>query len=170
MSIGPQKLSACPGCGVLLAELAGPVHAYMTSSPACWAVYGEVLAREYADPACRVLHRLTVDAYAVQHPGGQDPRAVKSVARHLLSLHAVFERGWSVEQATALLGRTVDLRDAVWLAPPRTVSAVTVDTVRRANSSAAHLLAVQAWAEAAWRDWADHHEQVRKWAASIIDA
>src|SRR5678816_4348633 len=57
----------CIGCGGLVPQMDGPTHRYMDSSPGCWHVYGEVLAREYGDQAFRVAHRLTVDSYAVQH-------------------------------------------------------------------------------------------------------
>jgi len=53
----------------------GPAHAYMLSSPGCWAAYGELLAREYSDSAYRRLHRLSVDAYALQHPGIDTPQS-----------------------------------------------------------------------------------------------
>ena len=48
---GPPDLQVCPACGSRLPAVEGPTHAYMTSSPACWAAFGEVMAREYADPA-----------------------------------------------------------------------------------------------------------------------
>lgn len=84
---------ACPGCGALLPAEAGPTHAYMRSSPACWARFGEILAREFSDPAYFALHQLTVDAYAVQHPGGADRRAIQSVGLHLMTLCMVLEEG-----------------------------------------------------------------------------
>lgn len=40
---------ACIGCGAMFADQEGPTHRYMESSPGCWAVYGEVVAREYSD-------------------------------------------------------------------------------------------------------------------------
>lgn len=51
---GPFKsstLEKCDDCGVTLPAVEGPTHAYLGASPACWALYGEVLAREYSDPA-----------------------------------------------------------------------------------------------------------------------
>jgi hypothetical protein len=59
----------CIGCHALFPDVDGPVHRYMESSPGCWASYGEVLVREYTEPSYFGVHRLTVDAYAVQHPG-----------------------------------------------------------------------------------------------------
>ena len=41
----------CMGCGGLVPDITGPTHEYMESSPGCWQAYGEVLGREYSDPA-----------------------------------------------------------------------------------------------------------------------
>ena len=62
-------MSACPQCGVDLPDEDGPTHRYLGASPACWAAYCQALEREYADPAFFKNHRMTVDAYALQHPG-----------------------------------------------------------------------------------------------------
>ncbi|MBN8807519.1 MAG: hypothetical protein J0I47_04675 [Sphingomonas sp.] len=79
----------------------------MLSSPGCWAAYGALLEREYSDPELfAASHRLTVDAYAVQHPGlATDRRAVQSVTIHFASLHAILELGWSHADARAHLQR-----------------------------------------------------------------
>ena len=64
------SLVLCPGCGALFPDIKGATHRYIESSPGCWAADGEVLAREYADPAVfGRVHRLTVDTCAVQQPG-----------------------------------------------------------------------------------------------------
>lgn len=83
----------------------GPTHDYIQSSPACWAAYGEVLAREYADRSLfRRVHRHTVDTNALQHPGDfTDRRSVQSVWLHLVSLHLLFVRGWPPERATKIM-------------------------------------------------------------------
>ena len=39
---GPAEIAVCPGCGSRLPAVEGPVHAYMTSSPACWAAFNAV--------------------------------------------------------------------------------------------------------------------------------
>jgi uncharacterized protein DUF5946 len=59
----------CPGCGAVLPPSSGPTHEYIGASPACWAVFGEVLAAEYGDRTFWPAHHITVDAYAAQHPG-----------------------------------------------------------------------------------------------------
>jgi len=45
------------------------------------------------------FHQLIVDAYAVQHPGGGDRRAVQSVGIHLMTLAMFIEDG--VDQGSA---------------------------------------------------------------------
>src|SRR3990172_11930020 len=109
---------ACIGCGAMFEDREGPTHRYMESSPGCWAVYGEVLAREYGDVSYASLHRLTVDAYAVQHPGRPSPQSTQSVALHLMSLCLVLERGVEPARATAFLQVAArDKQRFVWLAP-----------------------------------------------------
>ncbi len=95
----------CFACAANVPVSTGPTHGYMSSSPGCWAVYGEVLTREYSDPALfKRSHRLTVDAYAVQHTGDLSvQRTRQSLWVHLTSLYAVLELGWPHQRATRLL-------------------------------------------------------------------
>lgn len=159
----------CVGCGGMFLEHDGPTHRYMESSPGCWAAFGEVLAREYSDPAYGCLHRLTVDAYAVQHPGRQSPQAIQSVAVHLISLSLVLERGVDMLRATAAI-RTATSRKNVfrWLSPPSSRGDTTVAEVLRARNAEEHLAAVDAWARAAWLAWSEHHHTVRAWASEVL--
>ena len=100
-------LVSCPGCGGRYPAEDGPQHPYMIGSAGCWARYGAVLGREYEEPALFAdVHRLTVDAYAAQHPGDPtDRRAVQSAWIHFAALDAMFRHGRSHDEARALLGR-----------------------------------------------------------------
>jgi hypothetical protein len=150
---------------VILPALDGPVHRYMESSPACWAEYGKVLAREYSDPELMAgCHRLTTDTFAVQHPGKPSPQSIQSVAIHLMALYAVLELGATHEEARALLSRAADRMTFEWLDRPANLGDVTVADVALARSNAEHIDAVKSWANAAWRAWAPHHPQIRAWA------
>lgn len=160
--------TACPGCGVLLDAQDGPGHAYIESSPACWALYGTVLAREYENPAAMGVHRLTVDTYAVQHPGQPSRRAIQSVAVHLVALHLLFERGFPPPRVTAALQRLVESGTFTWLPPPGSRGELTVAYVAEAGSLDEHVRRVQAWARSAWDAWAEHHPQVRAWAGALV--
>ncbi len=153
---------ACVGCGAIFADLEGPTHRYMESSPGCWAAYGEVVAREYSDPSYASLHRLSVDAYAVQHPGRPSPQTTQSVALHLMSLCLILERGVDPSRATAFFQEAAkDKGRYVWLPPPASRGSVTVKDVYAAASAEDHERLVRAWAESAWSAWAPHHDVIR---------
>jgi len=160
--------SICPGCGVVLPGVDGPTHDYMESSPACWAVYGEVLAREYSDITYRAVHRLTVDTYAVQHPGGDSPQAIQSVAAHLVSMYLMLELGYSSSRATTMLKAAVEAGRFEWLARPAHPGEVTVAHVAQASTAMEHIERVHEWAMSVWNAWSAHHAQVKAWAADAI--
>ena len=117
-------LAVCPGCGLVLAVGDGPAHPYIGASAACWALFGELLAREYGDPRYRRVHRTTVDAYAAQHPGVAERRSVGSVAVHLGGLLLVLDEGVPSEHVTAWLRRMhAQSPEWRWLEPPRSPGA-----------------------------------------------
>jgi len=65
----------------------------MLSTAGCWSCYGDLLAREYENPVLfGAVHRLTVDSYALQHPGDtNDRRAIQSVWVHYAALQLALE-------------------------------------------------------------------------------
>lgn len=161
------ELESCPGCGALVPETDGPTHRYLGASPGCWAVFGEVLAREYSDQRYWPVHQLTVDAYAVQHPGQTSPQTIQSVAVHLISLYLVLEEGRTVDEAgKAMHWATTQKHHFRWLEPPASRGNITILDVREATSPAEHAELVEAWARSAWDTWSDHHETVRRWGAA----
>lgn len=143
-----------------------PTHRYIGASPGCWALFGEVLAREYSDFRYGRVHRLTVDAYTAQHPGAPSAQSIQSVNLHLLGLHAVFERGVSLPEATQVLQRAAQhKREFVWLNPPPSLGTLTVRDVHAAKAPAEHEQRVRQWARSVWQAWAPYHEIVNRWAA-----
>ena len=137
----------------------------MESSPACWAAYSEVLAREYSDQAYFQTHRLSVDAYAVQHPGHPNPRTIQSVAVHLVRLYLLLERRLPMERANDAMLRASE-QEFVWLTPPKSLGVVTVADVWKAEALEAHIAAVRRWADSAWQAWSPHHATVQNWVPS----
>jgi hypothetical protein len=159
-----MNTNRCIGCGGLFADIDGPVHAYMESSPSCWAAFGEVLAREYSDPAVVEVHRLTVDAYAVQHPGKPSPQSIQSVGLHLIRLCRFLEQGLDARRANeAMLEAARHKHRLVWLEPPASLGAVTVADVIRATTAGEHKKRVLRWAQEAWNAWSEHHAVIRAW-------
>jgi len=160
----PAEIAVCPGCGSRLPAVEGPIHAYMTSSPACWAAFNTVMAREYSDPGLMAVHRLSVDAWAVQHPGDGSRRAIQSVGLHLARLWVQIEQGLEGEAANAAMLGFAARKAGLPELPPRAAYAVTVAEVVEAADPDLHRAAVRRWATATWADWADQHDFIRRWA------
>lgn len=160
-----ENLERCEGCGALVPRGEGATHAYIGASAGCWAVYGEILEREYADYERYFdIHRLTVDAYAAQHPGKPSRRSAQSVAVHLIRLYLMLERGLPPERANAAMQSISAREDFFWLEPPHSLGEVTVLDVRRTGSPGEHIECVRRWAESVWGAWSAHHDTVRRWA------
>ena len=126
-----------------------------------------MLAKEYGDYSRYApVHRLTVDAYAAQHPGTPSRRSVQSVAVHLIRLHLQLERGLPHDKANAaMLLISSRSHDFVWLEPPTPIGDVTVLDVLAAKGPQEHADGVRRWAESVWEAWSPHHETVRRWAS-----
>lgn len=162
-----MPLIPCCGCGALFPALAGPVHAYMESSAGCWHAFGQVLAREYENPALVAVHRLSVDSYAVQHPGGDSRQAIQSVGVHLVRLCHFLERGLPAAEANAAMLRVGRTKQQMFqLVRPESLGAITVADVVAAESAVQHTELVNLWARSAWQAWSEHHATVRRWASA----
>jgi hypothetical protein len=140
----------------------------MESSPGCWAAFGEVLAREYSDSALLEVHRLTVDAYALQHPGKRSPQSIQSVGLHLVRLHLQLREGLSPERANAVMTELVRRKDALfWLEPPASVGSLTVAYVHPRSDPTEHKTAVRLWAQSALSAWSHYNQTIANWAALV---
>lgn len=156
----------CFACGGRFTpEPGGAVHAYMLSTPGCWAAFGAVLEREYSDPALfAACHRLSVDAYAIQHPGRtEEPRAVQSFWLHAASLWMVLEQGADHAHATRALKRMVDHTPRERPFAPHRFRATHADVI--AHPLAEHARRVDHWARAALEEWSDLHGEFARLAA-----
>ncbi|MDA8021340.1 MAG: DUF5946 family protein [Thermoanaerobaculia bacterium] len=139
----------------------------MESSPGCWETFGRVLAREYSDRQYFEVHRLTVDAYAVQHPGQPSRQSIQSVGVHLIRLCLFLEHGLQPEQAnSAMLAAAKRKSEFSWLTPPEPLGSITVADVESAVGVGEHKDRVRAWATQMWQVWSPHHETVRTWATT----
>jgi hypothetical protein len=167
VSVGAAAVS-CPGCGARVPGEGGPTHGTLGSAPGCWALYTEVLAREYGDFRFARVHRLTVDAYAVQHPGRPERRCIQSVAVHLIGLHLSLELGLRGDEAVRIMQRSADGAERFhWLEPPAAPGPLTIRDVHDAGADPeAHRRRVRMWAQCAWQAWRRHHLQIRAWAGA----
>lgn len=162
-----QAKSPCPGCGGLFPDTDAPgsAHAYLGASHGCWAVYCDILAKEYGEYKYPEVHRLTVDSYAAQHPGTPSRQSIQSVAGHLISLYLVLERGMNAKRATAAIRKAIEQsHHFMWLPPPPSLGALTVLDVVGAKNIDEHTSRVQQWARSVWETWTPHHQTIQKWA------
>ena len=167
-----EKTSVCRGCGLVLPVYAGPTHAFMGASPACWRLYGQASTLSWGHRDGLPLLRLVVNAYGAQHPGTEQVRALQSVAVHLMGLCTILERGVHTEPRLMHLRererkpapRTLDLH---WLEPPRPNGALTVRGPLEAKGKDEHAAAVEAWARDVWAAWEPHHDTVRGWLDQV---
>ena len=176
------KLIPCIGCGALVPDIAGPSFgerntAYGSSdarypqagSPGCWAIYGDVLLRQYADARTNLRYFHTVDAYAVQHPGLPTPQTIQSVNVHLISLCYLMERGYSSDRTEPKMRLAIQKFKGqfTWLAPPASKGAITVVDVAQAVEPDDLIRCIEAWSKSAWEAWSVHHPAVRMWVEKL---
>ncbi len=146
----------CPACG-FAGHHDGPTHAYMSPSAACWARYGEVLAREYSDARYWTSHRLLTDAYCGQHSIGSDRRARQSLWIHMAALILHFEHQ-SPEAKIVTFLRTAAKSgyDFPPLDMPDANLTVNIDAIHAAPDAATHVAEVTTYARAVHDVWAPH--------------
>lgn len=153
----------CPGCAARVPREEGPTHRYLLAAPACWRMYGEVLARRLS-AAVAPPDRYPVDAYAIQHSGVPGPQTSQSVLAHLMSLGLMFERGATPRAATQAMSALISANKGKfsWLEPPASVGSLTVVDVVAAGSDDELDQLVTEWARSAWNAWSPYHPTVRE--------
>lgn len=149
----------CFACGGSFTAVEGPTHKYMLSSPGCWKAYGELLAREYESPVLfGAAHRLTVDAYALQHPGdASGRRSRQSVWVHYAGLYLALRKNEDHSRIPSVMQK---LTAGIFLALPPAPAQfdVTLEDVL-AQGEKNHVSAVKAWADCAFKAWAELEDQ-----------
>ncbi len=160
----------CPGCGTrFLPQVLDETHPYIGASPACWAAFGELLAREFENVMFGRVHRHTVDVYSVQHPGTDERRQRQSVALHLIGICHWLEHDLGMERLNEITQRLANSgRDWPWLDPPAAYPMTAVD-VLEARDGPEHVKLVRRWAETTWEAWAAHQDGVRSWAREALE-
>jgi uncharacterized protein DUF5946 len=156
-------MQTCPGCGLALPDVDGPTDPYAGASPACWAMFSEVCARDYGEYRYPDVHRLIVDAYMAQHPGYATPAGRRSVAVHLVALCCTFEEGMANKDVLRVLSAGVfpDKRDTPALEPVPPPGPITIAHVHAATSLEEHVARARGFARAVWEAWTPHHPRIR---------
>ena len=161
---------SCYGCGAQVDAAPGMPHKYLGTVWGCWEAFGQVLAREYSAGEPDVTHRLSVDAYALQHPGTLGRQTIQSMNVHLVSLHLILERGVSAQEALLGIRRTLKAAPYfVWLDPPVPNGTMTVLDVAPAAEMDEHRWLVGQWARDVWQAWSPHHDHVREFSRRHVE-
>lgn len=151
----PATSGACPHCGARDVE----------GEEGCNSLFREVVGREFSRPELFRLHRLTVDAYSLQHPD-QYMKSAKSAAAHLAGMCWAME-GEDDPTVSIALSRFLDGTPKVNRPEPVPPAGfrgdMTILDVLSAPDSAEHIRRVKEWARLAWESWAEHHSQARVW-------
>ena len=144
----------CEDCGAVVAE----------GRAGCLKLFEEILAREFSDYRYGRIHRLTVDAYSLQHPD-KYMRSGKSFAAHLTGMYAALES----EDALALnqtvqkwLSTNPSIDKPAQLPTPKRRGRLNIAYVHSAPDADEHVKRVREWARDVWAAWSAHHELARQ--------
>ena len=147
----------CPSCGAK--DVDGLIG--------CDTAFCNLIGREFADPQIFRAHRLTVDAYCLQHPE-RYMISTKSAAAHLTGICWSLEVGESIHLPAALKrfvdGPRVFTRVPV---PPRLLRGdMNITHLRAISDPDDYLMAARKWARSAWSAWSCGWEQARAWVTA----
>lgn len=168
-----EEYIRCFSCQALALNIEGETHAYMLSAPGCWAMFCEVLEKEYTDYRYTRAHQYTVDSYACQHPGSTEVQsAVNSVGIHLSSLYMVLERGMRLSKANQFKQRFAQYNKQQALiqplSPPDSLGEITVCDIWSLEEEEKHFDLCEQWAVSAWRAWRVHHRTIEAWVTEFF--
>ena len=155
--------SSCPGCDLPMpVKKTATYDGYYNTSPECWELYTEVLGAEFGNVLLYgQVHQLTVDAYAIQHGGGNHPD--KSMGIHLCGLHLILDHGFRSPDVPPLLQRLAR-KIQIWprFSPPAGGGrgTLTVCDVALCDSVEDHIRTVREWARVIWETWSAKHGEV----------
>jgi hypothetical protein len=142
----------CEDCGAAVAE----------GRAGCLRAFEEIIAREFSDYRYGRIHRLTVDAYALQHPD-KYMRSGKSFAAHLTGACAALadEDASAVNRLVQKWLSTNPLIDKPAHIPERR-GGLTVMYVHAAADADEHVERIREWARDVWGAWSEHHDLARR--------
>lgn len=151
----------CPSCGA-------PDVGGLTG---CDDEFSRLIGREFSNPLLFRAHRLTVDAYCLQHPE-KYMISTKSATAHLSCIC------WSLEFSESLhlppaLKRFVDgPRTFTRIAVPPELhrGSINITHLNELSDPTKYLIKAREWANSAWSAWPHAWEQTRAWVKEAQNA
>ncbi|HUL72601.1 MAG TPA: DUF5946 family protein [Vicinamibacterales bacterium] len=144
----------CPSCGARLGGRAG-----------CQAVFDVLTAMSWTNPVRGRVHKMVVDAYAMQHPE-EYGRSAKSYIRHLSALGCLIEHPgdhrlyWATPSES---GPPIPPKPA--LLSKR--GEITIADVREVADDELFQRAVEHWAASVWAAYAPQHDLAKGFLAAL---
>ncbi|HEX8560863.1 MAG TPA: DUF5946 family protein [Pyrinomonadaceae bacterium] len=151
MTSGTNTSGVCEDCG----------GAAVGGRAGCLKLFEEVIAREFSDYRYGRIHRLTVDAYSLQHPD-KYMRSGKSFAAHLTGMCAALEGEDALATNRAVqkwLSTNPQVKRPARI--PERRGDLTITYIHGAADADEHIERVRAWARDAWGAWSEHHDLAR---------
>ncbi len=146
----------CPSCGAQgIGGLAG-----------CDETFSQLIGEEFSNALLFRAHRLTVDAYCLQHPE-KYMISSKSATAHLAGICWSLEIEESVHMPPALK-QLVDgpqQFERIAVPAPQQRGAVNILHLTELTDPQDYLRAAREWAQSAWTAWPHAWEQTRAWIA-----
>jgi hypothetical protein len=150
-SAADQNPAAC-SCGFESAEV-------------CHNLFEAILEKEFSDFRYARVHRLTVDAYSLQHPDRYMISA-KSFAAHLTGMCCAMEHDGDRDLLHALQQWLSGKSENLEKPPiPARFGNLTIAHPAAASDGDDHARRVQEWAAGVWKAWDIYHELARIWIA-----
>lgn len=144
----------CPLCGNKTA----------TGLQECQRQFEALAEREFSDPRYFAFHRLTVDAYCLQHPE-RYMISTKSAATHLAAMCWSLEIGYSMHLPEPLKAFVDGPRTFVRIDPPPPMQrgGITIESMFETDAADAYGDAAMQWARSSWDAWSTGWRQAREW-------
>lgn len=123
----------------------------------CMTLFETILAREFSDYRYGKIHRLTVDAYSLQH-SEEYMRSGKSFAAHLTGAYAALasDDASSINHTVQKwLSKNPEIEKPPQL--PRQRGSLTIAFIHNATDVDEHIERVREWAHDVWDAWSEHH-------------
>ncbi len=124
-----------------------------------------ILAKDYSDFRYAKVHRLTVDAYCLQHP---DIYMIspKSFAAYLTGMCCAMAYG-NDPYLRRILQQWLNGKKQLEKPPlPPHFSSLTISHVTNAQDGAEHAKLVNEWAAEVWKAYAVYHDLAKNWIAT----
>jgi hypothetical protein len=142
----------CEDCGATVAE----------GKAGCLKIFEEIIAKEFSDYRYGKIHRLTVDAYSLQHPD-KYMRSGKSFTAHLTGMCAALE-GEDALSINQVVQRWLSTNPQVEKPThlPERRGTLNITYIHSAADADEHVRRVQKWARDVWGAWSEHHDLARQ--------